>query len=129
MAHQKPTNGSTFKGFAKFTSSIAGISSAAMLGAQSVATAAIPYVMSSTGTVISGVGTVFPAGGVVASLQSFSMLGFLSPPIIVPVAVTTCVGAGVYIYKHKNSSESDVEMATNEQLNVSVHKEASDDNI
>ena len=74
-----------------FTSAATGGAAAfgATLGAKALAGAALPTIMSQTGVVISGVGTIH--GGLTAAAASFA-----ATPVGVPVVLTGAVGGLVY---------------------------------
>jgi len=77
--------------------SIAGITGAAVpTMVQTAAGAAVPYLMSATGVVVQGVGTVHAAGSATAITQAIAMT------TVGPAVVVGCgtVAVGAYLYRN-----------------------------
>ena len=71
------------------TAIVSGSSAATAASFQVLAAKFVPYAMSACGTTIPGIGTIHVAGGLAASLQSFSMA-----TVVMPVAIA---GGGAYL--------------------------------
>ena len=83
----------TLKQEVKRTGYAAAGSAAVVAGAGVLGNAATPLLMSQLGVVVPGVGTIFQAGGIVATVQAVSV-GAVSLSVLGP---TAAVGAGSYV--------------------------------
>jgi len=92
---------------------VAGITGAAVpTMVQTAIGAAVPYLMSATGVVVQGVGTVHAAGSATAIAQTIAMT------TVGPVAVVGCgaVAVGGYLYSQTEQSETEQSETESDKL-------------